>query len=300
MLGQAIKHAGKDFIDDGAMTLAAAVAFYAALSFAPMIMLVMSIGGIVGQDTRDSVIDFFEGQAGPKAAQATDAVVKQAQQEQKSAGSWRWFVSIGVLLFSASTVFAQLQAALNRIWGVEAAPGGGAWQWLRKRLVSMSMIFAILAILIVALIASSMIQQLIPTGNPIVARIVSLVTSIGIFTLLFAMTFKVLPDVRIDWRNVWMGALITAVLFAAGMLLISLYMQYGGVAKGFSQAAAGLIALLVWAYYSGIVFFFGAEVTQHYARLQGSAIEPDRHARRIEYDTEGQARDYGRRRPRPA
>lgn len=279
---QLVKGAAKDFGQDDAMAHAAAVAFYTALSFAPLVLLVITIGGFLGEETQNDLVRFFQRQMGTRASEITEVVVEQSAAEQQAGrGTWRWVVSVGMLMFSASLVFAQLQTSLNRIWDVRAKPGKGVMQFVRKRLLGVGMIFAILFIMLVALIVSSIIQRVLPTGAGPVGQTVELVVSLLVFAVLFAAIYKFLPDVHIEWRDVWVGAAVTAVLFAAGKLAISLYLQHGRVGESYGNAAASLIALLVWVYYSAVILFFGAEVTQQYARMRGATIEPNRFAERL-------------------
>src|SRR5690606_16163216 len=171
-----------------------------------------------------------------------------------------------------------LQLSLNQIWNVEARPGNGVWLWIRKRLVSMGMIVSILFILLVGLVISSVLEHIAPRDAGAVARIVSVAVSLIVFTLLFGLMFRYLPDVRLAWRHVLVGALVTALLFAGGKLVISLYLERAGAAQRYDRAAASLIALLVWVYYSSIIVFFGAELTQAWVGLQGEKPEVEAHA----------------------
>lgn len=275
------KKAAKNFVADGALTLAAAVAFYTALSFAPLVILLITVGGFLGDSTQNELLKFFETQMGPQASRVADNVVENATQQARAGASWRWILSIGVLLFTASAVFAQLQSALNRVWGVEAKPGQHVWGWLRKRLVSLGMIVTLFVILLVALVISSVLDRFVNADSAAIARVISTLVSTLVFTLVFAAAYKILPDVQVAWKDVWVGALITAILFAVGEYVISLYLQRGNITRSYDEASGAFLALLVWVYYSAIIFFFGAEMTQQYAQLAHSSMEPTRHARRV-------------------
>lgn len=278
LLKRLIVQAGKQFLEDNAMAHAAAVAFYTALSFAPLVLLIITFGGLLGDSTRSDMVNFFEQQAGPGASEVAEGVIESQQQERQKGSIWQWALSTGLLLFTASAVFAQLQLSLNQIWNVEARPGNGLWMWVRKRLISMGMIVSILFILLVGLVISSILEYIVPQDAGPVARVISVVTSLLVFTLLFALMFRFLPDVRLAWRHVLLGAFVTALLFAAGKLVISMYLERAGAAQRYDRAAASLIALLVWVYYSAIIVFFGAELTQAWVGLRGEKPEVEDHA----------------------
>lgn len=273
-----IIQAGKQFLEDNAMAHAAAVAFYTALSFAPLVLLIMTFGGLLGNGARYELVDFFEEQAGPGAAEVAEGVIESSQEDRQRGSAWQWLLSTGMLLFTASAVFGQLQLSLNQIWNVEAKPGNGLWMWIRKRLVSMGMIVSILFILLVGLVISSLLNQIMPQGAGAGARIAEVTVSLLVFTLLFGLMFRFLPDVRLAWRHVLLGAFVTALLFAAGKLVISLYLERAGAAQRYDRAAASLIAMLVWVYYSAIIVFFGAELTQAWTGVKGEKPEVESHA----------------------
>jgi membrane protein len=270
--------AGKQFVQDNAMAHAASVAFYTALSFAPLVLLIITFGGLLGTGTRYELMEFFEQQAGPGAAEVAEGVIESSHEDRQRGSIWQWLLSTGILLFTASAVFGQFQLSLNQIWNVQARPGSGIRRWIRKRLVSIGMIVSILFILLVGLVISSVLNQITPQGAGAVARITSITVSLIVFTLLFALMFRFLPDVRLAWRHVMLGAFVTAVLFAAGKLVISLYLERAGAAQRYDRAAASLIALLVWVYYSAIIVFFGAELTQAWVGLRGEKPEVEPHA----------------------
>lgn len=274
-----IRGVASDFSDDDAMSLAAAVAFYTALSFAPLVLLVWMVGGFLGDQTKNDLLKLFQSQLGPRAADATGAVLDAAQ-DQPAREWWRWAFSSVMLLVTASGVFAQLQASLNRVWDVQARPDEGLWGWLRKRLLSIGMVGAVLFLLLVSLVVSAAVGALAPAVAA-AGWAAEAAGSVVVTTLVFAAMFKVLPDVRMSWRDVWVGSLITAVMFTAGKAVLTVYLENGGVGAGYGKAAGSLIALLVWVYYSCVILLLGAEVTQRFARLRGRGIEPSGHAERI-------------------
>lgn len=259
---QSVKHFG----EDRASTMAAAIAFYTALSFPPLVMLMVTIGGFLGEETQTNLISYFKSNVGPQAAKMADAVVQQQQAQPQGQSILRTIVSVALLLFAASVIFAQLQAALNWIWGVKATKKGGGlrgvWTMIRKRLLSMGMILAMLFILLVAMVVSSVLDRIFHFDSDAIGWLSSFGVSVLVYAVLFAVIFKYLPDVHLPWWPVCLGALLTALLFAIGQIGISIYMRYGGVGDDYGRAAGSLLAMLVWVYYSAMIFLFGAEATK--------------------------------------
>jgi membrane protein len=270
-----VKEAGKEFLSDNAITLAAAVAFYTALSFAPLLLLLVTVGAFLGPDTQDALIEELKSLIGPQSGDAIRMVLENAAQ-RPSLGNAAGIFGMATLLFSATGVFAQLQKAINIVWNVKPKKGEGVKAFLRKRLFSLGMILAIAFLLVVSLVVSTVIAVVF-SGEAFLWRALHFVISILIFTALFGIIFKCLPDVKIAWRDVLFGGAATATLFALGKLLIGLYLGNSSVGSAYG-AAGSLIVLLLWVYYSAIIFFFGAELTQVQARLRGARIQPDKHA----------------------
>lgn len=264
-----ISDVAKGFMKHDDMSLAAAVAFYTAFSFAPLVLLLTTLGGFLGDATQHSLLRFFEGQLGPRAGEVTTAVIESAEADSYEAGSWKWIFGVILLLVSASAVFGQLQSALNTIWETEPRPGSGIWLWLRKRLLSLGMVLTALFILLVSLVLSSFAEQLLPAGDGVLGRVVSFAASFVVSTLLFAAIYRVLPDVAIGWREVWRGAAITGVLFCVGKLALGIYLERSGMAESYGKAAGAVVALLVWVYYSCIILFVGAEYTRQHTGKRG-------------------------------
>jgi membrane protein len=254
----------RGFVEHDVMSLAAAVAFYTVLSFAPLVLLMVTVGGFLSDADQSELYARFYEQLGPKAREVGEGVVSHARRAGSPREAWRWVLSLTVLVVSASLVFGQLQKSLNRIWGARSEVRKGFRAWLWKRVLSMGMVFAIMFILLVALVVSAVIEAFIPRGNEYVGRASVLFVSLVVTTLLFAAIYKVLPDVRIDWKEVWVGALTTALLFSTGKALVSFYLEHGGVVESYGSAAGALIAMLLWVYYSCIILFIGAEMTAQY------------------------------------
>jgi membrane protein len=187
----------------------------------------------------------------------------------------------------ASGVFGQLQDALNTIWGVKAKPAQGIWGFLRSRFLSFAMVAGVCFLLLVSLAIEALlkgfshyIQSVLP-GGIVIALSVYLIFDFAVVVLLFALIFKSLPDVKIQWRDVWIGAVMTAILFGIGKWLLGFYLGSGAAASAYG-AASSLITLLLWVYYSSQILLFGAEFTQVYAARAGREFEPDEYAVRVE------------------
>ena len=279
----ALKKAASDFSNDAAMTHAAALSFYSALSLAPMLLLFLTAAGTLGESWQASLVSAITNVVGPQAGDAIRTVTDNA--DAPTLTSLSGVIGLATLLYSASGFFAALQTALNHIWDVQAKPGAGVWGWLRKRVLSVGMIFTLLLILLMSLVASSVLltvantaeQQVPVPGGDVLATVVQVIVSLVVFFLLFALLFKFVPDVKIAWRDVLLGAGITSVLFVIGKFAIGFYMGTSGTGSAYG-AAGSLIALLVWVYYSVVIVFFGAEMTQALVRVDGRRIEPDEHA----------------------
>lgn len=260
----------RGFVEHDVMSLAAAVAFYTVLSFAPLVLLLVTLGGFLSDANESELFARFYEHLGPQAGQVGEEVVRHARLAGSPREAWRWILSLTVLVVSASLVFGQLQKSLNRIWGAHANVRKGFRAWLWKRVLSMGMVFAIMFILLVALVVSSVIEALIPQNNEYAGRAAVLFVSLVVSTLLFASIYKVLPDVRIAWKEVWVGALTTALLFSTGKALVSFYLEHGGVVQSYGRAAGALIAMLLWVYYSCIILFIGAEMTAQYDQARAA------------------------------
>lgn len=266
----------RGFMADDAMSLAAAVAFYTALSFAPLVLLTVAVGGLLGDSAQNNLIGFLNEQLGSRAGRVTEAVVENAQQATNDQGWLRSVFSTLMLLVSASAVFGQLQAALNKIWQAEGeAKRAGWWAWLRRRLLSMGMVLAILFVLLVALVLSAVVGKVVPGNSEIAARLGVEAVSFVVAALLFAAIFKILPDTPVAWREVWLGAAVTSALFTVGKLAVGLYVEKSGVGVDYGGTAGSMIALLLWVYYSCIILFIGAELTEVVGRGRpGSEEDP--------------------------
>jgi membrane protein len=274
----------REWQEDKASLLAAALAYYTVFSITPLLVIAIAIAGAVfGQDAaRGEILQQINSLVGKQGAQAIETALANANQPQL--GSIASIISVIVLLIGASGVFAQLQEALNTVWNVKAKPEKqGFWEFIRKRLLSFGMVLAIGFLLLVSLILSAMLSgisnldiNLLPGFDPL-WQIVNFVISFSFISLLFALIYKYLPDVKIRWKDVWVGAIITALLFTIGKYLIGLYLGQGSLGSTYG-AAGSLIVFLAWVFYSAQILLFGAEFTQVYARKFGRKIVPNSHA----------------------
>lgn len=266
-----LRSAFKNFISDDAMSLAAALSFYTLLSFAPLMILGLWLTASVGPGAQDAMLAQIGFIAGPDARLAAQAVIDSVN-NRPSLGSIMGILGIVISLVGATTVFAQLQTSLNRIWGIEARPGNAIWSWLRRRLLSVGLIGAIVFVLIVSLFVSSALGVFMTSAGPLWDTLNQLISML-VFAVLFALLFRYLADARLPWRQSAWGGLLTALLFTLGKWVIGFYLARGDVGGAYG-AAGSLVVLLVWVYYSSAIFFFGAEIVQAWFNIRGKTIEP--------------------------
>ena len=256
---------------DNCLSMGAALAFYSLLSMAPLLVLVITIAGLVigRDDAQDLLMTQLSGLLGDTGAQGVQTVLDSASSEKH--GILQTVISFVVLVVGATTVFAELQDDLDRIWKCEPSKAAGLWGQIRKRLLSFGLIAAVGLLLLMSLAVSAALSYLgnFLGGSAIVAHVLDLAGSLVITTLLFATVFKLLPSRRIPWSDVMLGSFVTAVLFAIGKYLIGLYIGKSAVASNFG-AAGTLVVVIMWVYYSSQIFFFGAELTRAYSLRHGS------------------------------
>lgn len=281
-----VKTTASDWIDDKAPRLAAALAYYALLSLAPLIVLALAVAGFVFDEeaARGGIARQMASVVGTSGAQAVQSIVENAK--APGAGIFSTVVGIVVLLFGASGVFGELEAALDTIWEVEPRPGQGIKGLIRDRLFSFAMVMGVAFLLLVSLILSAVLAAVgtflsgVLPGGEAVWQVINFAISLAVVTGLFAIMFKVVPHAKIAWHDVWIGAFATALLFTLGKLLIGLYLGKASVASSYG-AAGSLVVLVIWVYYSASILLFGAEFTQVYATRHGSRIEPTENAIRV-------------------
>jgi membrane protein len=279
-----LKDAASDWVDDGAMRLSSSLAYYAIFSLAPLLVIVVSMAGLVfGEEAaRGQLAQQIATLAGEGAGEAIQSAV-QSSAAQKTTGVLATVLSTALLLFGASTVFAELKDALNTIWGVVVKPGRPFLTLVHDRFFSFSIVLAIGFLLLVSLIISALLATLghYMSGrfqlSPAVWQMWDLALSFAIVSGLFAMIFKLLPNVRLRWCDVWLGAVATSLLFTFGKFVIGYYLATSSIASSFG-AAGSVVIVLVWIYYSACILFFGAEITKIYVRKFGSGIVPNSRA----------------------
>jgi membrane protein len=273
----------KEWNDDDALDLGAALSYYTLFSLAPMLLVVIAIAGIFfGREAvQGQLVGQIGGLVGKQGGEAIQTMVANAGKH--GSGVLATVIAVVTILFGATGVFGQLQKTLNRIWDVEPRPDRGVKGLLKARALAFGMLLGIGFLLLVSLVVSTALSAvdtylngLFP-GAAIILRILSFVLSFAVVTLLFAMIYRVLPDVEIAWRDVWVGAAATAFLFTIGKYLIGLYLGHSSVSSVYG-AAGSLVVVLLWVYYSSQILFFGAEFTQVWARRKGSQIVPSKNA----------------------
>lgn len=270
-----LRRAVRNFSDDDVMSKSAALSYYTLLSFAPLMVLGVWLSSTLAPGSQELMLEQIALIAGADARNAAQLVIASADRHP-SLGSVAGITGIGVSIVGATTVFAQLQASLNRIWGIEAKPSNALWGWLRQRVLSIGVIAAIVFVLIVSLLASAALGLLLTRSGPLWDALNQILSTL-VFAGLFALLFRYLPDADLPWPRALRGGLLTAILFGIGKWLIGLYLTRGEVGGAYG-AAGSVVVLLVWVYYSSAIFFFSAEVVQAWLLESGEAIAPAAHA----------------------
>lgn len=269
------KQTWKEFGDDKAQRLGAGLAYYTVFSIAPLLLIAVAIAGMVfGHQAASGAIQHqLAGALGESTAKAVNEMIVSASKPKS--GMFATVIGVVTLLFGAAGVFGQLQDALDTIWNVERPKPSGFIGLIKDRFLSMAMVFGIGFMLLVTLVIDTAISAMgkwigphVPGGEAML-QIVQMIISFGLVTVLFALTFRYLPHIRVAWKDVWFGAAFTSFLFVIGKFGLSLYI--GKAAVGSAYGAAGsLVIILIWVYWSAQILFFGAEFTQVYARAKGS------------------------------
>jgi membrane protein len=283
------KRTGQEWIADDTPQFGAALAYYSVFSLAPMVLLTLAIIGVLFRDDPAGVwskivtqMSYFLDQSAINVLQNIAANVASTKKTALGGA-----IGIALALFGATGVFGQLQNALNVIWGVKAKPHAGVWGFIRTRFLSFALLAGIAFLLLVSLVLEAVIKAFsaylktfLPGALSIIVPIY-LAMDLLVVVAIFAMIFKMLPNAVIRWRDVWTGAVLTALLFLIGKWGLGIYLGSGTAASAYG-AASSLITLLLWVYYSSQILLFGAEFTQVYARMCGADIKPDKYAIRIE------------------
>lgn len=276
--GKIFKNSLSGWGEDRVATLSAAIAYYTVFSIAPLLLIAIAVAGLFwGEEAvRGEIFGSVRGLVGDQGAVAIQSFVESASLSAST--TLATIVGVVTLIVGATSLFAQLQESLNRVWKVKTKPHAGIWPLVRQRLLSLSLILVIAFVLLVSLILSAVIsaaskyaQGFLPGGS-VIWRVVDIAFSLGVTTVLFAAIYKILPDVRLRWRDVWAGGLTTAVLFTIGKSLIGLYLGKSTVSSSYG-AAGSLVIILLWTYYSSMVLMLGAEFTRYHSMWGGRKLE---------------------------
>jgi len=281
-----LRETGGSWSQDEAPRMAAALAYYTTFSVGPLLLIAIAVSGLVfDPDTaRREILDQISGLVGRQGAEAVATVVANASRDRGGSIMATILGSIA-LLFGASGVFGELQTSLNKIFRVEKKKGRGLLGLLKDRFLSFAMVLGIAFLLLVSLVVSAALQAFESivagwAGDAFLMKALYTVVSFGVLTLLFGLIFKVIPDARLRWRSVTLGAGLTAALFTGGKILIGLYLGKSGVAGKYG-AAGSLAVFLIWIYYSAQILFLGAEFTRAWAFHHGGPPPPDPDAQRV-------------------
>lgn len=279
MIWTIVRQSASEWIEDNAPRLSAALAFYTILSVTPLMIIFVAVTGFVfGEDVASGkLISQLRDVFGEAGAEVVKTIIEKT--DRPAEGLVATIVGVVTLLIGASGIFGELQGALNTVWNVKPKAGRGFVGILRDRFLSFGMVLVVGFLLLVSLVLTALLTAFgeylegLVTGLPLLMQIGNFVLSFFLIAALFAMIFKFLPDVKIGWRDVWFGALVTSFLFTLGKYLIGFYLGKAGVATPFG-AAGSLVAFVIWIYYSALILFFGAELTQVTMKQFSRNIEP--------------------------
>jgi len=281
---QTIKDTFKEWTEDKVPRLSAALAFYTMLSLAPLLIIIFKVVSFFmrGKNTTQQIEGYLSSVSSPQAADTFKQILEKGQ--QPNTGLIATLVSLVILLLSASGVFGELQTSMNEVWEIAPRPNRGIMATIKDRFFSMTLVLGVAFLLLVSLVISAVLtsvgHKMMPATS-VISKILEIVVSIGVITCLFALIFKYLPDAVVRWKYVWIGAVVTSVLFTIGKWGLGIYLSKGTTASVFG-AMGSLVALLIWVYYSSQIFFFGAELIQVYAAREGHPIRPNERAMHID------------------
>ncbi|MEX2336659.1 MAG: YihY/virulence factor BrkB family protein [Fulvivirga sp.] len=279
-----LKQTVVEFIEDDPMGYSASIAFYTIFSLPAILIIVVTIAGSAYEDqvVQGGLLEQIESLIGHESAAEVNKILANASDTGTTIMAK--IVGIGTLIFSATTVFMSLQAGLNKIWGLRPKPEKGFIKFVVNRLLSLAMIISIGFLLLVSLLADTLlaafknlISQILSEAAFYVATVFNLAFSLFVITIVFALIFKVLPDAKIRWKTVWVGAFVTTLLFVTGKYLIGFYLGNSSIGSAYG-AAGSLVLLLIWVYYSSVIVLFGAEFTYVYSKVMGHRIRPNKDA----------------------
>ncbi|RYZ29976.1 MAG: YihY/virulence factor BrkB family protein [Chitinophagaceae bacterium] len=284
LVWKSLKDAFTGFGDDKVTKLSASLAYYTGFSLAPLLVVIIAICGFFfGQDAVQGTIDNqIQSFIGADAAKQIQEMIKNAAVSGK--GTMATIIGVVTLLIGATTIFGEVQDSINSIWGLKPKPKVGIMKTIQTRLLSFGLIASLGFLLLVSLAATAVVEGLgsrlkamLPDLTVVVFYIINLILTLGVVTALFAVIFKVLPDAKIKWKDIWPGAIATSLLFLVGKFAISLYISKSDIGSTYG-AAGSLAVIFVWIYYSAIILYFGAEFTKAYALNTGAKIVPNHYA----------------------
>jgi len=278
-----LKTAGMHWVEDKSPRLGAALSYYTVFAIPPLFVIILFLVSLVvdPSDIRTMMFSEVGGLIGEQSAKAIESAM--VAQSQSNKGSLASIIAIATLVITATGLFIELQDALNTIWGVKEKPGQGILGFIKNRLLSFAMVVGVGFLLLVSLVVSTGLSALGKYMNGLIPglealwNVTNIVVSFVVIAALFALIFKILPDVKIRWRDVWVGAGVTALLFTGGKFLLGMYLGRNSAVSAYG-AAGSLVLILLWVYYSAQILFFGAEVTQVYANRFGARLEPAKNA----------------------
>ncbi|WP_162052385.1 YihY/virulence factor BrkB family protein [Pontibacter pamirensis] len=282
------KRTFKEFADDRPLDYAAIIGFYTIFSMPAVLIITIRIAGAAfGEEAvRGELVQQIGGIIGRSSAEQIQSIIENASQSESSAIGT--FIGIATMIFTATTVFVALQDSINAMWEVRAKPERGWWKLVIDRLLSLALVVSFGFLLLVTLavdivlgVIDDYLRQEMTGVAVYFMTTANIIVSISISILIFAAIFKVLPDAEIRWRNVWVGASVTAVLFVLGKYVLNIYFQHDPLSDTYG-AAGSLVLILVWVYYASIIFLLGAEFTQVYSRVHDKGIKPQEHAVKVE------------------
>jgi len=284
LLWASLKESFTGFSDHKVTKLSASLAYYTTFSLGPLMIVIIFIAGkFLGEDAvQGGIYTQMKSFIGPNAAEQIQTIIKNAAISGKSGIAA--VIGVITLLIGATSVFGEIQDSINSIWGVKAKPKAGIMKLVMTRLLSFGMIASLGFLLLVSLAVTAVVEvignrlkEAFPDVAVVVLYIINLAITLGVTTILFAIIFKVLPDIRIKWKAIWPGAIATAILFMIGKFLISVYISKSNIGSTYGTAGS-LVILIVWIYYSSIILYFGAEFTKAYALQKGVYIVPSEYA----------------------
>lgn len=281
-----LKETAKEWSNENPFRQSAVIAYYAIFSLPALLIIIVQVAGLVfGKEAvQGKVEEQIDSMMGQEAASQVQTMISNAGQMESS--TMAIIIGVATLLFGATGVFYQMQQSLNKVWEVEPKSDAGIGKMAMDRATSLGVILAIGFLLLISLVLTTAInvlndwiQSQLPDFMVVLVFVINELLSLGIITLLFALIYKVLPDAKVGWKSVWIGALVTAILFTIGKFGLGVYFGQADPASAYG-AAGSVILILLWVNYSALIMLFGAEFTQIYARRHGHQIEPDSHAQR--------------------